>query len=342
MKLPVIPDEKDEKWKILNKIINKLETRETKKALARYKLTPVNNTIKLLKIIVLALFFSLEISYTVNEVNKRFELRKFLGIEEEIKLRSIYNFMSKFEVDQFIKFVFSILNVNAKKRRKKSFLLILDWTDIKLDLNPFKRRDLENKPYKWGFSTKGFFSMKMMILIDYKTLIPLFFHVYPANVHESKIYPLILEMLKRRGLIGFGDSIIMDRGFYGYKNYLIGIRYGVVPLIVPKKNFRFERLKGLISYPLSIFNSKNLENEKKRYKKIVKRLFEGLRLNLKTLRSIIEDVIKLGKEALSLRDLHCYTFRSVKKRCSLSVLLTGITLKLGFKEKKVIQRLSEW
>jgi transposase len=51
-----------------------------------------------------------------------------------------------------------------------------------------------------------------MILIDYRTLTPLFFHVYPANVHESEIYPLILEMLKRK-LIRFGDAIIMDRGF---------------------------------------------------------------------------------------------------------------------------------
>ncbi len=184
--------------------------------------------------------------------------------------------------------------------------------------------------------------MKMMILIDYKTLIPLFFHVYPANVHESKIYPLILEMLKRRGLIRFGDAIIMDRGFYAYKNYLIGIRYGTIPLIIPKKNFRFERLKGLISYPLFIFNSKNVEEEKKRYKKLVERLFEGLKMNLKKLRSIIEDVIKLGKEAFSLKRLHCYDFEPVRKRCSLSVLLMGMTVKLGFREKKVIQRLSEW
>jgi len=54
--------------------------------------------------------------------------------------------------------------------------------------------------------------MKMMILIDYKTLIPLFFHVYPANVHESRIY-LILEMLKRKRF---------------------GIRYGIIPLIIQK------------------------------------------------------------------------------------------------------------
>ncbi len=83
--------------------------------------------------------------------------------------------------------------------------------------------------------------MKLMILIDYKTRMPLFFHVYPANVHESRIYPLILEMLKR--LIRFGDSILME-GFYAYKNYLIGIRYGIVPLILPKKHFRVGSLKA--------------------------------------------------------------------------------------------------
>ena len=89
---------------------------------------------------------------------------------------------------------------------------------------------------------------------------------------------------------------------------------------------KFERLKGLISCPLFIFNSKNIEEEKKRYKKLVKKLFEGLKENLKSLRAIVEDVIKLGKEAFSLKKLHCYTFESVKKWCSLSVLLIGIII----------------
>ena len=183
--------------------------------------------------------------------------------------------------------------------------------------------------------------MKMMILIDYRTRMPLFFHVY-QQVHESKTYPLILKMLRRRKLIRFGDAIIMDRGFYAYRNYLIGIRYGVIPLIIPKKKFKLEKLKGMLSYPLTVFNSKNVEKEKKRYRKLVMRLFEGLKTNLKKLSSIIEDVIKLGKEAYSMKRLHCYEFDPVKKRCSLSVLLTGMTFKLGFREKKVIQKLSEW
>ena len=70
-------------------------------------------------------------------------------------------------------------------------------------------------------------------------------------------------MLKRKKLIRFGDVIIMDKGFYGYKT--IGIRYGI-PLIIPKRNFRLEKLKGMLSYPLTVFNSKNVDKKKKRYK----------------------------------------------------------------------------
>ncbi len=91
----------------------------------------------------------------------------------------------------------------------------------------------------------------------------------------------------------------------------------MVPPIVPSEKFGLNRFEGLISYPLFMFNSKNIEKEKKRYSKLVKRLFEGLKKNLKTLRSIIEGVIKLGKEAYSLKQLHCYDFEPVKKRCFL-------------------------
>ncbi len=41
--------EGDEKWELLSKIIDKLESRETKKALARNGITPVNKAIKMLK-----------------------------------------------------------------------------------------------------------------------------------------------------------------------------------------------------------------------------------------------------------------------------------------------------
>ena len=62
MRLPVIPVKGDEKWELLLKIVDKLETRETKKSLARYKITPVNKAVEFLKIIILATFFELELT----------------------------------------------------------------------------------------------------------------------------------------------------------------------------------------------------------------------------------------------------------------------------------------
>jgi len=59
-------------------------------------------------------------------------------------------------------------------------------------------------------------------------------------------------MLNRKRLVRFRDAIITDRDFYAYKNYLNGIRYGVVPLIIPKKNFRIEKFEGLMSPFLSL------------------------------------------------------------------------------------------
>lgn len=48
MKLPAVPVKGDEKWGLLSKIVDKLETRGAKKALARYKITPVDKAIEFL------------------------------------------------------------------------------------------------------------------------------------------------------------------------------------------------------------------------------------------------------------------------------------------------------
>ncbi|WP_456370372.1 hypothetical protein [Geoglobus sp.] len=60
----------------------------------------------------------------------------------------------------------------------------------------------------------------------------------------------------------------------------------------------------------------------------------------KVVRSAIEDVFKLAK-SFGLRRLHRYTRRSVLKFVALNVLLIGVVVALGFREKKVLQRLAE-
>jgi hypothetical protein len=61
-----------------------------------------------------------------------------------------------------------------------------------------------------------------------------------------------------------------------------------------------------------------------------------------TIRSLIEDVFKVAKNALSLKQLHRYTTRSVEKVVATTVLLLGTIISLGFNSKDLLQRLAEW
>jgi len=113
-------------------------------------------------------------------------------------------------------------------------------------------------------------------------------------------------------------------------------------LIFPRCNFDIDRLDGMLSYPLSIFGSKNFKEELERFRALKTRLMSLLRRweDFKPIRAVIEDVFKLAK-SFGLRRLHRYTMRSVYKFVALNVLLIGIVVALGFREKKVLQRLAE-
>lgn len=61
--------------------------------------------------------------------------------------------------------------------------------------------------------------------------------------------------------------------------------------------------------------------------------------DFKSVRSLIEDIFKLCK-SLGLRNLQ-YTMRSVYNYTSVNVLLIGIIVATGVREKKLLQRLAE-
>lgn len=62
--------------------------------------------------------------------------------------------------------------------------------------------------------------------------------------------------------------------------------------------------------------------------------------NFKSIRSLIEDIFKIGK-SLGLKDLHRYTMKSVGKFAAINVLLIGTVVSMGLRKKKVLQRLAE-
>ena len=143
---------------------------------------------------------------------------------------------------------------------------------FKVDLNWFRKKiskkSLENRPFKWGYSSsKSFYiGYKLTLAIDYKTRKPLAFLIHEGSPHDSKIYTEILEELRRRRVMRRGDTIIMDKEYYSYINYQLGIsRYNIVPLIFPKSNFKLQKALNSLSYPIQLFNKTKIENKTKKF-----------------------------------------------------------------------------
>ena len=258
--------------------------------------------------------------------------------------------MSRFSEEQFIGFVLGVLSSICLKRGRNR-VLIVDSTDVSLDLNWFRKKitkaDLAGKEFKWGYSSsKGYYiGYKLTLAIEYPSLRPVAFLLHQGSPGDAKIYEEILEELKRRRIARNGDTIILDKGYYGYRNYVLGIsRFKVISVIFPRKNFKMGKLMAMLSYPLSIFNRSNPEREKEFYRGLVKSLKAKLENweEYKPIRSMIEDIFKLAKSAFSLKNLHRYTERSVKKFVCLHVLLVGIVVSLGINSKERLQRIAEW
>ena len=136
--------------------------------------------------------------------------------------------------------------------------------------------------------------------------------------------------------------MIADKGYYSYKNYLKGItRFRIVPLIFLRKNFSLGRLLGLFSYPLDVFCSNSLRKDV--FIKLVRKFREMILKweRYRSIRSRMEDLFKLAKNAFSLDKLHRYTKKSVKikKFVGLNVLLLGMVVSMGIRRKEELHRL---
>ena len=81
-----------------------------------------------------------KLGYVVRELEEKKKLRKFMKIKSVPSEDEVYGIMSSFDPDQFIDFIVGLLN-NVCSRRKRSFSqIIIDSTDIDLDLNGLRGR----------------------------------------------------------------------------------------------------------------------------------------------------------------------------------------------------------
>jgi len=204
VKPPLIPINEDYKWRLLSEILSVFDLRSSRQILAQYKILPLEKSIPALKIVIMSMYFCLEISYVVRELEEKKILREFMRIRSVPSEDEVYSIMSSFDPDQFINFVIVLLNNVCSRRKRGLNQIIIDSTDINLDFNWFKRKIskemLKNRDFKWGHSNhRGYFiGMKLSLALEYPSLKPLAFIINEANVSEYTVYPQILEELNRR------------------------------------------------------------------------------------------------------------------------------------------------
>ena len=344
-------DIKDPNYTLLKKIFKIIDSRKSLEILASYGFKNLNKQIFAFKIIFISMFFELDISFILNELESKKELRDYFKISEILTADQVYKIFSQQNPENLLKALNRILNHQNKVKRRGKKTFIVDATPVDLDFN-FNRNKktkehLKTLNLKWSYSSsKGFYiGFKATVIIDYDSMNPVSILIHSGAPNDSKIFDEIMENLQKRRIIRKGDIIIFDKGYYSYKNYQLGIsKYKIVPFIFPKDNFNKTKLNDQLSYPLQVFKkTKKVLAQKQFYNNLKIELFKKLDdwKKFKPIRGKIEDFFKLLKQGLNMKEIHKYTPKSVAKTVYLNVFLGALIISQGFYSKTAIQQLSE-
>ena len=101
MKTPLVPDTSDHKWILLRGIIELLQARRSRQEIAKFGIKPANRAYTNIVIVLLSMFFSEEISYIIQEIEKRIEQQQFLNINQIPNPDNVHRFISQFSEEQF-------------------------------------------------------------------------------------------------------------------------------------------------------------------------------------------------------------------------------------------------
>jgi hypothetical protein len=77
MKTPLVPLNEDFKWKLLSEILNVFDLGSCRQTLARRSRMPLQKIVPVIKIVLLSMFFSYEISYAVRDLEEREKSKNF-------------------------------------------------------------------------------------------------------------------------------------------------------------------------------------------------------------------------------------------------------------------------
>jgi hypothetical protein len=210
----------DPNYILLGKIFKIIGSREAKTIMASKGVRNVNMMILSIKIIFNSIFFDLHVEFVVQELKRDEKLKNFFEISDVPKASQISEFLKRFKSDTYIEIVNSLLfNVKPLKRRGK-LTFIVDATPVDLDYNVKRKhrskKYLKKQDLKWSYSSSyGFYiGFKATIVIEQKSAMHVAIIIHSGAPNDSKIFPEIMENLRKRRVIRNGDILIFDRGYY--------------------------------------------------------------------------------------------------------------------------------
>ncbi|MBV1754842.1 MAG: hypothetical protein KMY52_04535, partial [Methanobacterium sp.] len=179
MNIPLNPDSNDSIWTLFGKVIKLIDSRSFQQELARNELQSIERYQTMLKIVLLASYFNLEVSHVYFEVENRGKLRKFLNIENLLTLKQVREVYSRKNEQKYLELALKTLNKLEFKKIRGLKTILLDSTAIIIDLKfngkYISKQTCLDKDYKRGFSTsKGHYAgFQMTIAVEHETLRPL-------------------------------------------------------------------------------------------------------------------------------------------------------------------------
>ena len=350
MKPSININQKDPKLCLLNKILKFIDTPKTIKILSRNGIHNTTLFMTCLKIILISMYYNYTMSDVIRQLESDYIRRKYFKITELPSIQEFYEYISRYNAEQFNNITNSLLSQIHKSNKRPIKTYLVDATPVATDINILKefitKERLEKLKLKWGYSTtkKYYIGFKVTVTLDKETLCPVSILIHAGAPHDTIIYEEVLKELKRRRLLAKRTLILFDRGYYSLENYKIGInRYKIIPIIFPKYENIEQKLSDNLAYPLEIYNKTNNKTIKQEYKQLKKILIQKITnwKELKPVRGLIEDFFKVAKDTFGLGQFHKYTTKSISKSIYICLLLTAICIQQGYNTKTKMQQLSE-
>ena len=134
MNIPLNPDSKDPIWTLFGKVIKLIDSRSFEQELARNGLRSIKRYRTMLKIVLLASYFDLEVSHVYSEVKNREKLLKFLNINNLLTLKQVREIYSRKNEQKYLEIALKTLNKLQFKKIRGIKTVLIDSTSLLIDL----------------------------------------------------------------------------------------------------------------------------------------------------------------------------------------------------------------